>query len=126
MSSAIDINALKDRLRDTWMAGDFGVIAAYTAEAAKEFVAHLNIAPGTRVLDVACGTGNTAIPEARAGAVVTGVDIASNLLEPARVRAAKEGGKDTFEDGDAEQTKFPDAPFDAIVSLFAAPFAPLP
>src|SRR5260370_794496 len=126
MSSAIDINALKDRLRDTWMAGDFGVIAAYTAEAAKEFVAHLNIAPGARVLDVACGTGNTAIPEARAEAVVTGVDIASNLLEQARARAAKEGVKATFEEGDAEQLKFPDGSFDAIVSMFGAMFAPRP
>jgi SAM-dependent methyltransferase len=125
-STAIDINALKDRLRDTWMAGDFGVIAAYTAEAAKEFVAHLGIAPGTRVLDVACGTGNTAIPEARAGAVVTGVDIASNLLEQARTRAAKEGVKATFEEGDAEQLKFPDGSFDAIVSMFGAMFAPRP
>src|SRR5260370_1689638 len=126
MSSAIDINALKDRLRDTWMAGDFGVIAAYTAEAAKEFVAHLTLAPGAVVVDVAGGTGNAAIPEARAGAVVTGVDIASNLLEQARTRAAKEGVKATFEEGDAEQLKFPDGSFDAIVSMFGAMFAPRP
>ena len=98
-----DINALKSRMRDTWMAGDFGVIAAYTAEAAKDFAARLGIAAGAHVLDVACGTGNTAIPIARAGAIVTGVDIASNLLEQARVRAAKEGVKATFEEGDAEQ-----------------------
>src|SRR5260370_13098301 len=126
MSSAIDINALKDRLRDTWMAGDFGVIAAYTAEAAKEFVAHLTLAPGAVVVDVAGGTGNAAIPEARAEAVVTGVDIASNLLEQARARAAKEGVKATFEEGDAEQLKFPDGSFDAIVSMFGAMFAPRP
>src|SRR5260370_38314821 len=126
MSSAIDINALKDRPRDPWMAGVSGVIAAYPAGAEKEFVAHLNIAPGARVLDVACGTGNTAIPEARAEAVVTGVDIASNLLEQARARAAKEGVKTTFEEGDAEQLKFPDGSFDAIVSMFGAIFAPRP
>src|SRR5713101_2629792 len=126
MSSAIDINALKDRLRDTWMAGDFGVIAAYTAEAAKEFVAHLNIAPGTRVLDVACGTGNTAIPEARAGATVTGVDIATNLLEQARARAAKEGLSVKFEEGDAENLLYPDASFDLVITMFGAMFAPRP
>src|SRR6266852_7551418 len=122
----VDINALKNRMRDTWMAGDFGVIAAYTAEAAKDFADRLGIAPGTRVLDVARGTGNTAIPIARAGATVTGVDIASNLLEQARTRAAKEGVKATFEEGDAEQLKFPDGSFDAIVSMFGAMFAPRP
>ena len=122
----VDINALKNRMRDTWMAGDFGVIAAYTAEAAKDFADRLGIAPGTRVLDVACGTGNTVIPIARAGAVVTGVDIASNLLEQARARAAKEGVKATFEEGDAEQLKFGDGSFDAIVTMFGAMFAPRP
>ncbi|HTC93726.1 MAG TPA: class I SAM-dependent methyltransferase [Terriglobales bacterium] len=124
--AAMDINALKERMRDTWMAGDFGVIAAYTAEAAKDFVTRLNIAPGTRVLDVACGTGNTAIPAARAGAEVTGVDIASNLLEQARTRAAKEGVTAKFEEGDAEQLQFSDGSFDAIISMFGAMFAPRP
>ncbi len=122
----VDINALKNRMRDTWMAGDFGVIATYTADAAKEFAGHLEIAPGSRVLDVACGTGNTAIPVARAGAVVTGVDIASNLLEQARARAAKEGVKAKFEEGDAEQLKFPDGSFDAVITMFGAMFAPRP
>ena len=121
-----DINALKSRMRDTWMAGDFGVIAAYTAEAAKDFAARLGIAAGAHVLDVACGTGNTAIPIARAGATVTGVDIASNLLEQARVRAAQEGVNVKFEEGDAEQLQFGDAAFDAIVSMFGAMFAPRP
>jgi len=122
----MDINAIKERMRDTWMAGDFGVIAAYITEAAENFVAHLNIANGARVLDVACGTGNTAIPLARAGALVTGVDIASNLIEQARARAAKEGIKAKFEEGDAEQLQFPDGSFDAIISMFGAMFAPRP
>lgn len=125
-TTATDIYALKERMRDTWMAGDFGVIAAYTAEAAKQFVDRLNIAPGTRVLDVACGTGNTAIPAAKRGAVVTGVDIASNLLEQARARADKEAVKATFVEGDAEQLKFADGSFDAIVTMFGAMFAPRP
>jgi SAM-dependent methyltransferase len=113
-------------MRDTWMAGDFGVIAGYIAQAGKDFIARLNIKPGSRVLDVACGTGNTAIPLARAEAVVTGVDIASNLIEQARARAAKEGVKATFEEGDAEQLKFADGSFDAIVTMFGAMFAPRP
>ena len=122
----MDINAIKDRMRDTWMAGDFGVIATYITEAAETFVTHLEIAQGDRVLDVACGTGNTAIPLARAGAEVTGVDIASNLLEQARTRAAKENVKAKFEEGDAEQLKFSDGSFDAIISMFGAMFAPRP
>ena len=124
--AAMDINALKDRMRDTWMAGDFGIIATYIVAAANDFIGRLNIAPASRVLDVACGTGNTAIPAARAGAVVTGVDIASNLIEQARARAAKEGVKATFEEGDAEQLKFADGSFDAVVTMFGAMFAPRP
>src|SRR5215469_7144760 len=103
MSSAqTDITALKSRLRDTWMAGDFGQIARYTALAAEQFVSRLKIAPGMTVLDLACGTGNSAIPAARAGAKVTGVDIAPNLLEQARVRAAQEKLEIDFREGDAE------------------------
>lgn len=124
--AVMDINAIKERMRATWIAGDFGVIAAYTADAAKNFVARLNVAPGTRVLDVACGTGNTAIPAARAGAIVTGVDIAPNLIEQARARATKEGIQAKFEEGDAEQLKFGDGSFDMIVSMFGAMFAPRP
>ena len=87
----IDIPALQTRMRDTWMAGDFGVIARYAEKEMEAFVSRLKLRPGTRVLDVACGTGNTLIPAARAGAEVTGVDIATNLVEQARARAAKEG-----------------------------------
>ncbi len=125
-STQTDITALKSRLRDTWMAGDFGQIARYTARAAEEFVGRLKIAPGTSVLDVACGTGNTAIPEARAGARVTGVDIAPNLLEQARSRAAQEGFAIDFREGDAEQLPFADVSFDAVVTMFGAMFAPRP
>ena len=124
--AVMDINAMKERMRATWMAGDFGVIAAYTADAAKNFVARLNVVPGTRILDVACGTGNTAIPAARAGAVVTGVDIAPNLIEQARARATKEGIQAKFEEGDAERLKFADGSFDIIISMFGAMFAPRP
>jgi ubiquinone/menaquinone biosynthesis C-methylase UbiE len=122
----IDINTLKTQMRATWMLGDFGIIARYTAKSAEEFVSHLPIQRGARVLDVACGTGNTAIPEARAGALVTGVDIASNLLQQARQRAEQEGLKITFTEGDAERLSYPDASFDAVVTMFGAMFAPRP
>ena len=60
-----EMEALKGRLRTTWMSGDFGVIARMIAHGGDEFVDRLNITPGMKVLDVACGTGNTAIPEAK-------------------------------------------------------------
>lgn len=115
---------LKRNMREVWMAGDFGMIARNTTRAAEEFIHRLNIAPGARVLDIACGTGNTSIPLARGGALVTGVDIASNLLEQARARAASEGLDIMFEEGDAEHLSFPDASFDVVVTMFGAMFAP--
>lgn len=78
------------------------------------------------MLDVACGTGNLAIPAARRGAQVTGVDIAPNLVEQARQRATGEGLQVTFEEGDAEQLPYPDAQFDLVMSMFGAMFAPRP
>jgi SAM-dependent methyltransferase len=117
---------LKARMRDTWMAGDFGQIAQHSAKGAEEFVDRLAITPGMRVLDVACGTGNLAIPAARKGAQVIGVDIATNLLVQARHRAAAEGLSATFEEGDAEQLPYPDAHFDLVMSMFGAMFAPRP
>ena len=122
----MDITALKARMRDTWMAGDFGVIARHTAQSAEEFVGRMKLAPGTTVLDVACGTGNTAIPAARTGARVTGVDIAANLLEQARQRAAREGLEIDFREGDAEQLVFADASFDSVITMYGAMFAPRP
>src|SRR5271165_2593381 len=101
------IEQLKQRMRSAWMAGDFGQIARHSEKAAQEFVDRLNIQPGMRVLDVACGTGNLSIPAARTGAEVWGVDIAPNLLAQARERAAAEGLRAVFEEGDAEQLPFP-------------------
>lgn len=121
-----DFDQLKQRMRSTWMAGDFGQIARYSAKGAEEFVDRLLIAPGMRVLDVACGTGNLAIPAARKNAQVSGVDIAPNLIEQARQRAAEEGLPVTFEEGDAEQLPYPDAHFDLVMSMFGAMFAPRP
>ena len=108
------------------MAGDFGQIANFTVKAAEEFVARTHISRGTRVLDVACGTGNTAIPAARAGGVVTGVDIASNLLGQARKRAALEQLEIRFQEGDAEDLPVGDREFDVVQTMFGAMFAPRP
>jgi SAM-dependent methyltransferase len=125
-SSAPPIQQIKDSMRATWMAGDFGVVARTIAVYAKEFIERLEIEPGVRALDVACGTGNLAIPLAHLGAVVTGVDIATNLVAQARERAAAEGVVATFDEGDAEQLPYADASFDLVVTMFGAMFAPRP
>lgn len=107
-----------------WMAGDFGRVAQYGARAAEELVATLPIPPAARVLDIACGTGNLSIPAARRGAVVTGIDIAPNLLEQARNRARIEGLDISFEESNAEALPYADGKFDVIMGLFGAMFAP--
>ncbi len=117
---------LKQRLRASWMAGDFGQIARLNAKGAEDFISRLNLKPGMKVLDVACGTGNQSIPAARTGAQVTGLDIAPNLLEQARQRAASENLKIEFTEGDAENLPYPAAQFDVVLSMFGAMFAPRP
>ena len=123
-TSSLYMHRLKQTMRDAWMAGDFGMIARNTVRAADEFINRLNIPPGSLVLDVACGTGNTSIPLARCGARVTGLDIAPNLLEQARNRAAAEALEIVFDEGDAEALPYPDRTFDAVVTMFGAMFAP--
>ncbi|HTW63377.1 MAG TPA: class I SAM-dependent methyltransferase [Bryobacteraceae bacterium] len=126
MQPATGFDQLKQKMRGSWTAGDFGQIARYTERCAEEFVDRLGIQPGTRVLDVACGTGNLAIPAARTGALVSGVDIAPNLLEQARQRAADENLKASFDEGDAEQLPYADAEFDVVMTMFGAMFGPRP
>jgi SAM-dependent methyltransferase len=120
------MEALKTRLKGMWMAGDFGQIARHIETGAEDFIARLAPQPGERVLDVACGSGNLAIPAARAGAIVTGADIATNLLEEASARAASEGLTIKFDEGDAEALPYADAYFDTVVTMFGAMFAPRP
>jgi len=123
---APSIEQLKAGMRAAWMAGDFGVVARTIAGGAEAFIARLPIAAGSKVLDVACGTGNSALPLARLGAIVTGVDIAPNLLVQARERAAAENLSIQFDEGDAEQLPYEDASFDAVTTMFGAMFAPRP
>jgi SAM-dependent methyltransferase len=123
---SVDLAKIKSGMKAVWMAGDFGQIANFSAPEAENFVARLELRPGIRLLDVACGTGNTAIPAAKAGATVTGVDIATNLLEQARKRAATEKLDIRFDEGDAEELAYPDRSFDVVLSMFGAMFAPRP
>jgi SAM-dependent methyltransferase len=121
-----EMSALKARLKAIWMAGDYGNFARYLEPGALEFLARLQVAPGTSMLDVGCGAGQIAIPAAHAGVRVTGVDIAANSIGQARARAHTEGVDVRFEEGDAEALDFPDASFDLVVSLIGAMFAPRP
>jgi len=126
MATTPGIDQIKQGMRSTWIAGDFGMIAKNMENIATAFAMGMNIPTGAKVLDVATGTGNVAIPLARAGCVVTGVDIAPNLLEQARARALAEGLSAQFDEGDAEALPYPDASFDAVVTMYGAMFAPRP
>ena len=121
-----DFEQLKARLKTTWMTGDYDLFSRFMEKDAQEFFQRLGAAPGTRLLDVGCGAGQLALIAARAGARVTGCDIATNWVEKARARAAAEGLQVTFEEGDAESLPYQDAQFDVVVSLIAAMFAPRP
>jgi SAM-dependent methyltransferase len=117
---------LTDRVRATWTAGEFGRIAKGYERGAAEFIARLGIKPGETVLDVACGTGNLALPAARAGALTVGIDIAPNLIAEARANADREGLPVTFEVGDAEHLPSADGKFRTVVTMFGAMFAARP
>jgi SAM-dependent methyltransferase len=121
-----DLEVLKQKLRATWTAGDFAEIAKSFETGAEDFVTRLDINPGTVVLDVACGNGNTAIPAAKIGAEVTGVDIAPYLIEQAIERAVAAGVSAEFDIGDAEALPYEDSSFDLLITMFGAMFAPRP
>lgn len=121
-----EMEALKSKLRATWIAGDFGQIARSIEKGAEEFVDRLELKSGMKVLDVATGTGNIAIPAAKKGADVTGIDIAPNLIGQANERAKAEAVTAKFEVGDAEALPYQDKTFDVVMTMFGAMFAPRP
>ncbi|MFZ3014939.1 MAG: class I SAM-dependent methyltransferase [Nitrospira sp.] len=127
MSAMIgEMDRLKARLTSIWTAGDYDRFSRYMESSAREFYERLDIAPGSQLLDVACGSGQLALMAAKDGMEVTGVDIAGNLVERARARAQAEGLKVLFQEADAEALPFDDASFDVVVSLIGAMFAPRP
>jgi SAM-dependent methyltransferase len=121
-----DLGAVKARQKATWESGDFGQIARTIETVAEDFMAQQSIPAGAQVLDVACGTGNLAIIAARRGGDVSGIDIAANLIDQARARAAAEGLRIAYEQGDAEALPYVDDQFDLVVSMFGVMFAPRP
>jgi SAM-dependent methyltransferase len=111
-----------------WEKGDFTRIAASMRESGDALVERLSIARGLKVLDLGCGDGTTALPEARRGAEVLGVDISSNLVSAGNRRAKAEGlANIRFQEGDATDLRdLDDESFDLVVSIFGAMFAPRP
>src|SRR5262245_60668630 len=111
-----------------WEKGDFTQIAASMRESGEAVVRSLEVTKGMRVLDLGCGDGTTALPLARSGAEVLGVDIAKNLVEAGNKRANETGLKNLrFQEGDATNLQgIPDHSFDLVLSVFGAMFAPKP
>ena len=111
-----------------WEKGDFTRIAESMRESGEALVKNLGITNGLKVLDLGCGDGTTALPAARLGADVLGVDIASNLVEAGNKRAKSLGLTNCkFQEGDASDLhELRDDSFDLVVSIFGAMFAPKP
>ncbi|MBC5765816.1 class I SAM-dependent methyltransferase [Ramlibacter albus] len=112
-----------------WELGDFTRIAEAMRESGEDFVRHAGIEPGMQVLDLGCGDGTTAIPAAKLGARVTGVDIAANLVAAGNRRAAQAalGANCVFLEGDASDLRgIENKSFDLVLSVFGAMFAPRP
>lgn len=116
--------AARPSARLVWAAGDYPAVARMIADAGVATAERAGAAPGVRLLDVACGDGNVAIPAARVGAAVTALDLTPELLAAGRERAAHEGARIDWVVGDAEELPFDDDSFDAVTSNFGAIFAP--
>jgi len=125
-ATTTDIDALKARLKATWMDGDYDYFSRFMESSAIEFLDRLNVEAGASLLDVACGSGQLGLIAARRGARVTGIDIATNAIVAARGRAAAEGLDARFDEGDAEELPYADASFDSVATIYGAMFAPRP
>ena len=122
------MNAPMNPNKALWEKGDFTRIAESMRESGEALVQRLGISKGLKVLDLGCGDGTTAIPAAKLGADVLGVDIASNLVAAGNKRAKELGlANCRFQEGDATNLhQVPDQAFDLVVSIFGAMFAPKP
>src|SRR6266516_6846549 len=120
------MNAPVNPNKALWEKGDFTRIAATMRESGETLVARIGITKDMQVLDLGCGDGTTALPEAKLGADVLGIDIARNLVEAGNRRAAERGLTNLeFQEGDASNLEqLPDKGFDLVVSIFGAMFAP--
>lgn len=124
MDHHVDYQAITARQQAVWATGDFNELARQILPVSESLVRACDPRPGSRVLDVACGSGNAALVAARRYCEVTGVDFVPALIERAKVRAAAEGTPIEFHVGDAQALKFPDGHFDTVLSVFGVMFAP--
>ena len=121
---APDLTVIKERQQKAWSSGDYGKVGAKLVIMGELLCEAVDFRPGQRVLDVACGNGNTALAAARRFGEVVGIDYVPALLQEARERAEAEGLEVDFREGDAENIPFPDASFDVVLSTIGAMFAP--
>src|SRR3954454_6343852 len=124
MTLTDEVSALKERNHATWAAGNYAVVAQQIEAVADACVEAALITPDVPVLDVATGTGNTAIVAARHGGRVTGLDITTEFFETARRRAGEWGVEVDWVTGDAEDLPFEDGSFPRVLSTFGVQFAP--
>jgi SAM-dependent methyltransferase len=121
---APDLALVTQVQQQIWSQGDFAKIGVAAQIVQEELCEAVDVLPGRRVLDVACGAGNGAIAAARRNAEGVGLDYVPALLERARERAAAEGYECEFVEGDAQALPFEDGSFDYVISTFGAMFAP--
>jgi ubiquinone/menaquinone biosynthesis C-methylase UbiE len=123
-SQAPNLSAIKDRQQKTWTSGNYARIGNTLVIMGELLCEAVNVHAGDKVLDVATGSGNTAISAARRFCDTTGIDYVPELIEHARKRAEVEGVEVSFEVGDAEDLPYPDASFDVVLSTLGVMFAP--
>ena len=124
MADAPDLQIVTQVQRQIWSKGDFAKIGVAAQIVQEELCEAVDVLPGSRVLDVACGAGNGAIAAARRNAEGVGLDYVPALLERGRERAAAEGLEVEFVEGDVQELPFEDGSFDYVISTFGAMFAP--
>jgi ubiquinone/menaquinone biosynthesis C-methylase UbiE len=124
VTATAEIQALKDAHRKTWASGDYPRVAGLVTEVGERIVERAGVRPGAEVLDVAAGTGNAAIPAARAGAHVTAADLTPELFDAGRSRAVEAGVEIDWITADAEDLPFEDERFDYLLSSLGVQFVP--
>lgn len=118
------MDEFKQQQRAIWDAGDYAALSVHISDVGELLVPRAGVEPGMTVLDVACGTGNAALPAARAGATVTGLDLVLKLLDAGREKAEAANVVIDWVEGDAEELPFEDGSFDRVFSTFGHMFAP--
>jgi ubiquinone/menaquinone biosynthesis C-methylase UbiE len=121
---APNLGAIKERQKKAWSSGDYGKVGVTLVFMAELLCEAADLHSGQQVLDVATGNGNAALAAARRFCDVIGIDYVPTLLEEGRERAAAEGLRVDFREGDAENLSFTDASFDAVLSTLGVMFAP--